>query len=217
MAMIWASVALPSALPASSGQIEPAFVGQQQHQRADEAFRHRKGDVGAIGRIGAAGAFIHHAALVQHDDAIGEIGIKGLPPGQRPAIERRVGHGIKIDTQRARQRRHRPGAPDGGGGHQLVEMAEGPARAREAPHGGIIPAHLFVTRRRVALHQAQPGGIGFGRGGHGGGRLGIGAAGNACGKDRGCGHGNQAHRRPLPLLFLGCYGLGLGLAKGECA
>ena len=95
-------------------------------------------------------AFVHHATAVQHEDAVGVVGVERGGPGHRlGAADRHEGDRVEIGPLGARQRRHRAApARDRHRGHQLAHVRERPSRLRELVVAAVGEADDFRRGRR---------------------------------------------------------------------
>ena len=140
------------------GGVELAFGHEDGRQRADEGLGDRHREVRPLRRQRAGIAFEHHLPAVQHEDAVGVgacehlLEVQVLAAADRleahlPGIDRRGGRGQGLRGAGA--------APHVGGGHQLADVREGPARARVHVAARVVEGDEPVRRRREALHPAQ--------------------------------------------------------------
>ena len=144
--------------------IELAFRNQHRRQRADEGFRHRKGDVRLVRIAGAEIFLVDDLALVQHQQAVGIGQRRHVAEGDLFAVH--GGDGNLVDVLLgARQLHDRAfAARDVRGRRQFADVAERPARAGEFAARTVAEAHDLVRRRRKTLHDLVGDGIGLRRG-----------------------------------------------------
>ena len=103
-------------------------------------------------------ALVDDGAAVQDNDAVGVVGEQRLRPGHAWPFARRCGHrheahGVKVVTQRTRQRAHRPWATrDADRRDELAPMREAPTQLRELHVRAVVEGDPALGWRRVALH-----------------------------------------------------------------
>ncbi len=140
------------------GGVDEAFVDQLGGQQAGERLAHGPQHMGYMRLVADVVALVHHAALVQHQQAVG---VGGLLPGGQGGLAALVvdeGQGFEL-ARLGQQLAGRAGAtPDAGGGPQLAQVVQGPAGVGVLEDVG--QAHHLVGRGRKALHELQGHGVG---------------------------------------------------------
>ncbi len=131
--------------------IEDALVDQLFTEYADQRLGDREHDVAVSGDLAIEVALVHHAPLVQHQEAVGLAGQQMVEGGNAAAartLERQTFQGHRRIGQ------HRVGAWAGGdvdGRAQARQVAEAPAIERRRHPVG--PGHALFRLGRETLHQ----------------------------------------------------------------
>ena len=130
--------------------VELPLGSQHGRQRSDEGLGHRHGAVLAFGFEHAEVALIDHAALVQHHDAVGVVGLERIAPGHGLAgTQWREAQLVDVVAQRLGQRRcRRQAARHIHGGHELAKVRDAPAHGGKLEIGAVVEAQRAVRRRR---------------------------------------------------------------------
>ena len=118
MSSTWRTVASPKALSFSSGTYCATLAFSSSLPSATRICPIRPKndlvtdmrDVLAVRPQRAGVALVHDAALVQHHDAVGEVGVEGLGPGHGLGLAQR-GEGHRVEVGRARRAAAAPARP----------------------------------------------------------------------------------------------------------